>query len=131
MIVLAGIRRLLNVRMNRYDRVQNDLETQGFAQMKCHGNSMIPILESGTLNTYQTEDEYRVGDIVLCKVRGNFIDAHLIKAIGDRGYLIANNHGRENGWTRTIIARVVFAEFGDTIRQFVDDRPLRAPEPAS
>lgn len=41
-----------------------------------------------------------MGDIVFCKVKGRYY-THLVKAKGDRGVLIGNNHGRINGWTET------------------------------
>jgi hypothetical protein len=31
--------------------------------------------------------------------------------------MIANNHGFENGWTKTIFGKVVHAEFNGEIRQ--------------
>jgi len=46
----------------------------------------------------------RKGDIVYVKVRGRFY-THLVVAIGQDGrYLIGNNHGGINGWTRDIVA---------------------------
>lgn len=75
--------------------------------MKCFGNSMLPILPNPSTNTYQRQKTYEKGDIVFCKVRGRFIDAHLITAVNDGRYLISNNHGHDNGWTRTIFGRVV------------------------
>lgn len=79
--------------------------------MKCFGNSMLPILSNPSLNTYQKESTYNVGDIVFCKVRGRYIDAHKVIKIVHKGitpsYLIANNHGHENGWTTIIYGRVI------------------------
>lgn len=63
------------------------------------GRSMSGKIESGQLCTVEPADPstIRVGDIVLCKVRGREY-LHLIKAIqGDR-FLIGNNRGRINGW---------------------------------
>lgn len=74
--------------------------------MKVFGNSMTPILKSGSILEYKKKDEYEVGDIVFCKVRGRYIDAHkVVKKDGNR-YLIANNHGHENGWTRQVYGYV-------------------------
>jgi SOS-response transcriptional repressor LexA len=57
-------------------------------------------IESGQLCTVEPvkPDELKVGDIVLCKVKGNQY-LHLVKAIQGPRFLIANNRGRENGWT--------------------------------
>ena len=88
-----------------------ELETSGTGKMTCFGSSMTPILKSGMTLTFVKQDEYEIGDIVFCKVKGRFIDAHkVIKKNAKRGYLIANNHGWENGWTRTIYGKAVIAE---------------------
>jgi hypothetical protein len=50
--------------------------------------TVAPVVDLGTL---------AVGDIVLCKVKGNEY-LHLIKAIQDGRFLIGNNRGRTNGW---------------------------------
>jgi len=49
-----------------------------------------------TVRPCQTE-ELKVGDIVLCKVRGNQY-LHLIKAVHGRQFQIGNNRGGINGW---------------------------------
>ncbi|MBC9909542.1 S24 family peptidase [Chitinophaga varians] len=98
--------------MNKYERLKNELETVGTGKMKAFGSSMLPILKSGTLLTFQREQEYAVGDIVFCKVKGRYIDAHKItKRDANKGYLIANNHGFENGWTKVIYGRVILGEY--------------------
>ncbi len=65
-----------------------------------HGNSMKGRIESGQLCTVKPVevDSLEVGDIVLCKVNGKQY-LHLIKAIQGPRFLIANNRGRQNGWT--------------------------------
>lgn len=94
--------------MNKYHRMIEDLEKNKTGQMKAFGNSMLPILKSGSLLTFEKSDSYDVGDIVFCRVKGRFIDAHkIIKKDKSGRYLIANNHGHENGWTRTIYGKVV------------------------
>ena len=35
-----------------------------------------------------------------------------------RGYLIANNKGFENGWTKTIYGKVVRAEYENEVKDF-------------
>ena len=98
--------------MNKYYRLQQVLEAEGTGKMKCFGQSMRPILQSGSLLTFEKQDQYVIGDIVFSKVKGRFIDAHkIIKTHPQRGYLIANNHGWENGWTRTIFGKAVWAEY--------------------
>ena len=83
------------------------LEETGTTSMKVHGQSMTPIIKSGTLLTFEKFDEYEVGDIVFCKCSGRFIDAHKITKKDNGRYLISNNHGWDNGWTRTIYGKVV------------------------
>lgn len=63
------------------------------------GNSMSPKIESGQLVTVEplAIDKIKEGDIVFCKVKGNFY-VHLVSAIqGDR-LQISNNKGFVNGW---------------------------------
>lgn len=94
--------------MSKYSRLLEELEVAGEGQMKVFGNSMMPIIKSGSLLTYRKFTSYSVGDIVFCKVRGRYIDAHLITAVDGNGrYLISNNHGHDNGWTSQIYGRVV------------------------
>lgn len=79
--------------------------------MKAFGNSMTPILKSGALLTFKKFTDYEIGDIVFCKVKGRFIDAHkIIKKDSNRGYLIGNNHGFQNGWTKIIYGKVILVE---------------------
>ena len=94
--------------MNKHTMLQKELNEKGFGHMTCHGNSMTPILKSGQRLRFEKQDEYEVGDIVFCKVRGRYIDAHKItKKNNKKGYMIANNHGHENGWTKTIYGKVI------------------------
>jgi len=75
--------------------------------MKCFGNSMTPKLKSGSLLRFKKCEEYEVGDIVFCKVRGRYIDSHLITKKSHGKYMISNNHGHENGWTRQVYGKVI------------------------
>lgn len=96
--------------MNKYITLLESLDKNGTGIMKCYGSSMLPILSNPTTNTYQKQKAYKKGDIVFCKVRGRYIDAHLItKVAADGQYLISNNHGHDNGWTSTIYGRVIRA----------------------
>ena len=98
--------------MNKYERLKNELQLAGTGKMKAFGSSMLPILKSGSLLTFEKEIDYHIGDIVFCKVKGRYIDAHkVIKKDTGKGFLIANNHGYENGWTSVIYGRVTQAEF--------------------
>jgi hypothetical protein len=63
------------------------------------GHSMQGRIESGQLCTVAPVDisTLKVGDIVLCRVKGSEY-LHLIKAIGPGRFQIGNNRGRINGW---------------------------------
>lgn len=103
--------------MNKYERLKNELALAGIGRIKAFGNSMLPILKDGSLLTFEKANDYEIGDIVFCKVKGRYIDAHkIIKKDANKGFLIANNHGFENGWTKIIYGKVVLAEWqGRTI----------------
>ena len=97
--------------MNKYERLKEELESAGMGKMKCFGNSMLPILKSGSLLTFKKVESYEIGDIVFCKVKGRYIDAHkIIKKDARKGFLIANNHGYENGWTKVVYGKVLLGE---------------------
>jgi hypothetical protein len=63
------------------------------------GNSMSPKIESGQLCTVEPVNptDVRVGDVVLCKVRGAEY-LHFVKAIQAGRFQIGNNRGGINGW---------------------------------
>lgn len=63
------------------------------------GNSMTGRINSGQLCTVEPlkGNPVKVGEIVLCKVRGNQY-LHLVSAIKANQVLISNNHGFANGW---------------------------------
>lgn len=92
---------------SKYDRVIKELEETGISKMKVFGNSMTPIIKSGSLLTFKKCDEYEIGDVVICKVRGRWIDAHKITKKSQRGYLISNNHGWDNGWTKKVYGKAI------------------------
>ena len=105
--------------MNKFERLKNELESAGNGKMKAFGNSMLPILKSGSLLTFTKADAYEIGEIVFCKVKGRYIDAHkIIKKDPNKGFLIANNHGYENGWTKIIYGKVIQAEFKGIVTGF-------------
>jgi SOS-response transcriptional repressor LexA len=98
--------------MNKYLRLKDELSLAGVGKMKAFGNSMLPILKDGSLLTFTKADSYEIGDIVFCKVKGRYIDAHkIVKKDTNKGFLIANNHGFENGWTKIIYGKVILAEW--------------------
>ncbi len=98
--------------MNKFERLKIDLEVAGTGKLKAFGNSMLPILKNGSLLTFIKAADYNIGDIVFCKVKGRYIDAHkVIKKDTNKGFLIANNHGFENGWTKIIYGKVILAEY--------------------
>ncbi len=100
--------------MNKFERLKSELESTGSGKMKAFGHSMLPILKSGSLLTFTKKENYEPGDIVFCKVKGRYIDAHIITKIDkNKGYLIANNHGYENGWTAIVYGAVIKAEYQD------------------
>lgn len=98
--------------MNKFERLKSELDTAGTGKVKAFGNSMLPIFKSGSLLTFEKANNYEIGDIVFCKVKGRYIDAHkIVKKDNNKGFLIANNHGYENGWTKIIYGRVVLGEY--------------------
>jgi hypothetical protein len=73
------------------------------------GNSMVPLIYSKQKHILApiTWEECEIGDIVYCKVHGNFY-THLVKGKNmDRGLLIGNNRGGINGWTKNVYGKVI------------------------
>ncbi len=71
-------------------------------QFRPRGHSMRGRIESGQrVTVVPSPEELRVGDAVLCRVKGRCF-LHLVKAIQGHGkarrYLIGNNRGGINGW---------------------------------
>lgn len=87
-------------------KIEKLLKGESFVTSE-RGNSMVPLIKSGQKHKLIpiTIEECKVGDIVYCKVKGNLY-THLVKAVGDRGLLIGNNHGKINGWTKTVYGKV-------------------------
>lgn len=73
------------------------------------GRSMEPKIYSGQLVTVEPValDSVRVGDVVLCRVASFNYLHNVVARKPDGSCLIANNKGRENGWTRRVYGRVV------------------------
>lgn len=73
------------------------------------GNSMIPLIYSKQEHILEPVDieDVEVGDIVYCKVKGNYY-THLVKAIDPKkGCQIGNNKGGINGWTKQVYGKVI------------------------
>lgn len=74
------------------------------------GNSMSPLINSGQKHILEPVFDWNLcenGDIVYCKVKGNYY-THLVKGKDqNRGLLIGNNKGRINGWTTKIYGKVI------------------------
>lgn len=68
-------------------------------QFRPRGDSMHGKVDSGQLCTVEPVDaaNLKIGDIVLCKVRGAEY-LHLVKAIKGSQFQIGNNRGGINGW---------------------------------
>ena len=96
--------------MSKYLKLIEELKEFGSGKMKVFGNSMLPIIKSSTLLTFKKQDEYQIDDIVFCRVKGRTIDAHKITKKSDAGYMIANNKGYENGWTKQVYAKAILGE---------------------
>jgi len=83
------------------------------------GNSMLPVLKSRQAVLLEPIDFTKVnpGDIVYCKVRGNYY-THFVKATDpQKGCLICNNKGHVNGWTKNVYGRVTHKEIdGEMIK---------------
>ena len=64
------------------------------------GNSMTPKIKHREPVTLAppVHDLLEPGDMVFCKVGGNFY-THLITAVKPGQFQIGNNHGHVNGWT--------------------------------
>ena len=74
---------------------------------------MVPRIHSGDLCTVEpvNHNNLSVGDVVLCKVRGNEY-LHLVKAIQGGRFQIGNNRGHINGWVgpSSIFGKLVSTE---------------------
>lgn len=75
---------------------------QTIEKYKEGGNSMTPIISHNQpvkLEPVTEDTVLNVGDIVFCKVKGNYFTHKITKKSEDK-YLISNNKGRDNGWIR-------------------------------
>ncbi|MCK5600944.1 S24 family peptidase [Candidatus Pacearchaeota archaeon] len=86
-------------------RAIDELGDKGETYLKVHGNSMLPIIKSGSIIFLIKQDFYKKGDIVLCKVHGNTYVHKIHETSNYKGYLIGNNKGYINGWTNNIYGK--------------------------
>lgn len=94
--------------MSNYEQAVEILASGRDHTMTVSGNSMLPLIESGSALTFRKVADYRVGDVVFCKVKGRWIGAHKVTKIDAEGrFMIANNKGFENGWTKQVFGRVI------------------------
>lgn len=84
--------------MSWADRYIEKLQNGEKVSFRPTGNSMVPIIHSKELVTVNPNiDNLKVGDVVLCKVKGKQY-LHLISAISGERLQISNNKGYINGW---------------------------------
>ena len=75
----------------------NKLREGQSVTIKPFGQSMKGRVESGSTVIISPVNDYNVGDIVLCRVRGKEY-LHLIVAKQGTRFQIGNNRGHINGW---------------------------------
>jgi phage repressor protein C with HTH and peptisase S24 domain len=97
--------------MNWASRTIDKLNRGETSQLRPHGNSMRPKINSGDLVTIAPSDVYNKGDMVLVKVNGR-VYLHLIKSVRGKMFCISNNKGHINGWVtkKSIYGKVICIE---------------------
>ena len=93
--------------MPKHER-QVHLEAGETVTRSAKGRSMEPRIMNGQKYVQEPVklEDVKVGDVVFCKVKGNYMN-HLVTAIDPkRGLQISNNHGHVNGWTKQVYGRV-------------------------
>lgn len=106
--------------MNKYEMALKTLNEGKKHKMKVFGSSMKPLIESGSVLTFQKTDDYQIDDVVMTKVRGNWMVHKITKIGADGRYMISNNKGHDNGWTKQIFGRVIEANnkpFGRKLKE--------------
>lgn len=93
--------------MSKFERAVEVLRVGKDATMKVFGNSMMPLIESGSSVTIRNTKDYEVADVVVCKVKGRWMVHKITRIASDGRYMISNNKGHDNGWTRQIYGRVI------------------------
>lgn len=84
------------------------LKANGRLRTRAFGNSMKGLLASGQYHMLEScvASDCVKGDIVFCRF-GRVYLTHLVKAVGDRGVLVCNAKGMENGWTKNVYGKVI------------------------
>lgn len=98
--------------MGRNSDIAQRLQAGETVKTRLSGNSMTPIIKSKQLVTIEPckLEDLKQGDVTYCKVRGNYY-LHLVRKVGDDGrVLIGNNHGHDNGWTRSVYGKLTSVE---------------------
>jgi len=108
---LHTTQRLIKVfEMARKNFILEQLLQGNEVQYRPSGQSMSGRIESKDLVVIapvKDLESVKVGAIVYCKVRGNYM-LHLVTAIDEKGrFRISNNHGHVNGWTKNIYGIVI------------------------
>lgn len=83
---------------------------------------MVPLIKSGQDHMLEpiTWDKAEVGDIVYCKVKGNWY-THLVTSKSEqRGCQISNNQGYVNGWTKAVYGVVTEVIGGNYKRKKIE-----------
>jgi len=115
--------------MNKYEKPLAALDSGKDAKMRVFGNSMTPLIKTKSVVTYRRTEDYEVGDVVLVKMKGNYLTHKITKIDADGRFMIANNKGRENGWVRTIYGRVVEVNGEPFGRKIMERDPGQVPGP--
>jgi phage repressor protein C with HTH and peptisase S24 domain len=92
----------------RYEDMINELQAGRTVAHKPHGNSMTPIITSGQrieISPCEPSD-IQTGDVVLAKVKGRCMIHKVTRISMDGRFMISNNHGHDNGWSRQIYGKV-------------------------
>jgi phage repressor protein C with HTH and peptisase S24 domain len=98
--------------VNQYTALIERLQKGETVQFRPRGNSMKPLIESGSLITVApaSADDLSEGDVAFCRVSGS-VYVHLVTAKDGNGRCqISNNRGRVNGWTKAIYGKCVKVE---------------------
>lgn len=92
----------------RYQDILQELAQGNTVAHKPRGNSMTPLIKSGQrieISPCHSSD-IQTGDIVLAKVKGHYYIHLVTRTSLDGRFMISNNHGHDNGWTRQVYGRV-------------------------
>lgn len=94
--------------MTKQDKIKL-LQEKGEIITSEKGNSMLPLIKSGQKHKLKkiNLEEVKVGDIVFCKVKGNYYTHLVYKINASKGLQIGNNKGYINGWTKIVYGKVI------------------------